>query len=129
MLDAILAPMTREEFFRDYWTKDFLHIPGEPSKFTHLFTWEVLSKALEEHRFDEKRLKLVRSGAIIEAGRYLDGRLVSSTGLLSELAAGATLIFNHCEEVHRPLRRFCEHLESLFHHKVITNLYASGLSQ
>ena len=128
MLDALLAPMTREVFFREYWTKSFLHIPGEPSKFTHFFTWEVLSKALEEHRFEERRLKLVRSGATIEAGCYLDGQMVNSAGLLSQLAAGATLIFNQCEEVHRPLRDLCEYLESLFHHRVIANLYAGWRS-
>ena len=88
----------------------------------------MLNKALEEHRFDEKRLKLVRSGATIEAGRYLSGRIVNSAGLLGELASGATLILNQCEEVHRPLRRLCERMESLFHWTVITNLYAGWKS-
>jgi ribosomal protein L16 Arg81 hydroxylase len=125
MLSAILAPVTKEEFFRDYWTKSFLHVPGATSKFSHLFSWEVLNRALEEHRFDEKRLRLVRSNFTIQASRYLHGNAVNSAGLINELANGATLVLNQCDEVHRPLRDLCEQLQRLFHRKVITNLYAS----
>lgn len=124
MLNAILAPVTETEFFRDYWTKSFLHLPGPASKFSHLFSWEVLNSVLEEHRFDAKRLQLVRSGAFIEGSRYLHGRSVNSAGLIAELAGGATLILNQCDEVHRPVRHLCEHLEPLFHHRAHTNLYA-----
>jgi ribosomal protein L16 Arg81 hydroxylase len=124
MLDALITPISPEDFFRNYWTKSFLHIPGVASKFQQLFPWDVLNRALEEQRFDERRLRLVRSGRNIEAGRYLRQQKVHAAGLVSELASGATLIFNGCEDVHRPLRDLCIYLEALFHHKVITNLYA-----
>jgi ribosomal protein L16 Arg81 hydroxylase len=124
MLNHILAPVTLEDFFRDYWTKKFLHVPGQPDKFSHLFPWEVLNKALEEGRFEPARLKLVKSGVDISADRYLNGVWVDSGKLAGELSNGATLIFNGCEEVHRPVRDLCVYLERLFHHRVTVNLYA-----
>jgi ribosomal protein L16 Arg81 hydroxylase len=66
----------------------------------------------------------MRSGKEIASERYLNGHWVDSGRLASELSNGATLIFNNCEEVHRPLRDLCVHLERLFHHRVIVNLYA-----
>jgi ribosomal protein L16 Arg81 hydroxylase len=124
MLNDILAPVTQEDFFRDYWTRKFLHIPGQLDKFSHLFPWEVLNKALEENRFDPERLRLIKSGSKIPPDRYLNGKWVDSGKLVTELTNGATLIFNGCEEVHRPLRDLCVCLESLFHHRVLVNLYA-----
>ena len=94
-------PHHPEGIFSRLLDKELSSHPGEPSRFAHLFAWEVLSKALEEHKFDEKRLKLFRSGATIEMGRYLSGRMVNSAGLLDELAAGAILIFNQCEDMHQ----------------------------
>ena len=124
MLAAILAPLSTEEFFQDYWTRKFLHIPGPPDKFSHFFPWEVLNRSLEEHRFDSQRLKLYRAGSKIEPERYLNGQWVDSAKLTNELINGATLIFNGCEAVHRPLRDLCIYLEGLFRHRVLANLYA-----
>jgi ribosomal protein L16 Arg81 hydroxylase len=124
ILDSLLAPVTRGDFFRDYWTREFLHIPGPPDKFDRLFSWEILNRALEEHRFESNQLRLVKSGSDIAPNRYLQGRFVHSGNLVKELAGGATLIFNACDEVHRPLRDLCEELERLFHHPVGVNLYA-----
>jgi ribosomal protein L16 Arg81 hydroxylase len=117
MLNAVLDPVTQAVFFRDYWTKSFLHLPGAASKFSHLFSWKVLNGLLEEHQFDEKRVRLSRSGKRIEASRYLRGKTVNSAGLIDELASGATVILSECEEVYRPLRDLCEQLESLLHQK------------
>ena len=107
MLNDILAPLSPEEFFRDYWTRQFLHIPGPIDKFSRFFPWEVLNKALEEHRFDAKRLVLWRAGRKIEPDRYLNSCWVDSRGLVNELLNGSTLIFNSCEEVYPPLTDLC----------------------
>ena len=124
MLEALLAPLSADEFFRDFWTKKFLHIPGPPGKFSELFSWEVLSRSLEQHRFEDRRLGLVRAGEAIPGERYIRGKSVNAAGLVRELASGATLFLNQCEEMHRPLRDLCEHLALLFHHRVHANLYA-----
>jgi ribosomal protein L16 Arg81 hydroxylase len=124
MLRDVLAPMTEEEFFREYWTKKFVHIPGPETKFVDLFPWDALNKALEQHRFDPKRLHLVKSGKDLQAETYLHGAKVESAKLTEELANGATLVLNDCEEIHPPLRELCVHLEKRFHVYVNVNLYA-----
>lgn len=124
MLDQILLPVSAEEFFQTYWTKDFLHVCGQSDKFAHLFPWTVLNQALEEHRFEGHRLRLFKSGAKIAADRYMNGLYVNSGNLTSELSNGATLIFDSCDEVHPPLRALCVCLEKLFHRRVTANLYA-----
>jgi hypothetical protein len=52
--------MTEAEFFRDYWTRRFVHIAGPADKFSGLSPWEALNRTLEEHRFTPKRLRLVK---------------------------------------------------------------------
>ena len=123
-LDRLLSPLSREIFFRDYWTKKFLHLPAQAGKFDALFSWDVLNRALEEHRFDSKRLRLVKAGTYLDPGRYLRDGYVHAANVVNALTNGSTLIFNGCEEVHPPLRELCLELERLFHHRVNVNLYA-----
>jgi ribosomal protein L16 Arg81 hydroxylase len=124
MLADILAPMSTEEFFGQYWTKQFLHLPGPADKFRALFSWDVLNTTLETHRFTTERLKLVKSGKTLEPSRYVTNDIINASSLMNELSGGATLIFNFCEEVQPALRAFCAHLERLFHVYVHVNLYA-----
>lgn len=124
MLADILAPMSTEEFFDKFWTKQFLHLTGPADKFQQFFSWDVLNASLEEHRFTSERLRLVKAGKNIDAGRYLTGDIVGASALMTEISNGATLVFNFCEEVHPPLRALCAHLERLFHVYVHVNLYA-----
>lgn len=124
MLKSVIAPFPVDEFLRDYWTRSFLHIPGAPDKFSRFYSWDALNNALEQHRFDAKRLKLFKSGKKIEPERYLTDRGVIGSRLISELSNGATLIFNQCEETWEPLRDLCIDLEFLFHTRVTVNLYA-----
>jgi ribosomal protein L16 Arg81 hydroxylase len=124
MLTDILAPLPVDKFFRDYWTRQFVHIPGPPEKFHQLFDWSVLNQALEQHSYSPGRLRLVKAGKSISATRYLERSTVLDVDLMNELANGATLVFNSCERVHRPLRDLCERLERLLHVRVTVNLYA-----
>lgn len=124
MLEDLLAPVTPADFFREYWTRRFLHVPGEPGKFRGVYSWDALNTALENQRFDDKRLVLFQSGRKVEPDRYLSNRVVNSGKLANELSNGATLILNGCEEAWPPLRELCVQLEWLFHHRVVVNLYA-----
>lgn len=124
MLAEMLAPVSLDQFFNDYWTRQFLHLAGPSDKFEELFSWDVLNHVLETHRFTSTRLRLVKAGADIEAARYLVNDVVDAARLKNELANGATLALNFCEEVHPPLKRFAVELGRLFHVHVNVNLYA-----
>jgi ribosomal protein L16 Arg81 hydroxylase len=124
MLSRILFPVTEETFFREYWTKKFLHISGPAEKFSGLYNWETLNRALEEHQFTPDRLVLFKNGKPIPAASYMNERQVNSNRFVNELTNGATLILNACDEFYPPLREFCVFLEQLTHVRVQTNLYA-----
>jgi len=124
MLNELVAPLSLDEFLRDHWARNFLHLSGPADRFADLFPWAVLNEALERQRFTGRRLRLVRSAKTIAAERYLNGDRVNAEKLTGELSDGATLIFNRCDEVHPPLRDLCVSLERVFHHRVYTNLYA-----
>lgn len=128
MLDDFFAPLSFAEFLKDYWPLRFLHLTGPEEKFAQLFPWSVLSKALEQHRFNDSRLRLVRSTHPIPRQRYLSHKMIDAEKLTAELSDGATLIFNNVEEVHAPLLNLCTALERVFHHRVYTNLYAGWRS-
>ena len=124
MLSQVLSPLTEEEFFRDYWGRKFLYLPGSPEKFSGFFNWDVLNRTLEQHRFTPGRLKLAKGGEELPPARFLNGPFVNASRLVDELSNGASLVLNECEDVHPPLREFCIELERLFHVRVSTNLYA-----
>jgi ribosomal protein L16 Arg81 hydroxylase len=126
-LADLLHPVSTETFVRQYWTKLFLHVPGAVDKFAHLYSWEVLNRALQELRFGQLRLSVVRAGRALDPARYLahvPGQ-VHAERLTREFAQGATIILNNCEEVHLPLRGLCAGLERMFHVPVSANLYAA----
>ncbi len=123
-LADLLAPMPPEEFFGEFWARRVVQIPGAADKFTPLFSWPVLNRALEQHHFQPNQLSLVKEGRPVSPALYLAGTRVNAEALLRELAQGATLILNYCDEVHPPLRNLCRSLERLFHVDVQTNVYA-----
>ena len=47
MFDDVIAPLTRERFLSEFWTKKFLHLRGQKGRFTSLLTWEKLNEVLE----------------------------------------------------------------------------------
>lgn len=124
MLEHLIAPVSLERFLAEYWTKRFLHIPGASDKLSHWFPWDVLNRALEQHRFTRDRLRLINAGRWVRREQYLHGDLVDPERLRHELENGATLVFNFCEEVHPPVRELCASLERLFRVHVFANLYA-----
>lgn len=125
-LTAILNPVPTETFFAEYWTRQFLHIPGPPDKLAHLYSWDALNRALEEHRFGSKRLAIVKGSQGLDASRYLSTATgqVDASRVAREFAGGATIILNQCEETYPLLRELCADLERLFHVNILVNLYA-----
>jgi hypothetical protein len=107
--DAVIAPMTRAEFLRDYWDKSFVRIAGEAGRFSHLLDWDELNAILEQHRLAPPRLKLYLGGRAVEAQRFLTPAMfgvprLDAGGLAACLAQGASLILDDAQEV-APLRQ------------------------
>ncbi|HEX7772100.1 MAG TPA: hypothetical protein VF435_06730, partial [Pyrinomonadaceae bacterium] len=70
-LEQLLSPLTVDEFLTNFWGQTFKHVPGTSDKFSHLFPWERLNDALEQHRLDFPRLRLTRDGERLSPGSYI----------------------------------------------------------
>ncbi|HKR22272.1 MAG TPA: cupin domain-containing protein [Pyrinomonadaceae bacterium] len=134
-LEHLLSPLTVDEFLTNYWGQTFKHVPGVPDKFRHLFPWQTLNEALEQHRLDFPRVRLTRDGERLQPASYItythpgQKRIVVPRlryeKLTQELNRGATLVLDAVDELYEPLRALAEALEVVFHERIQINSYAS----
>lgn len=133
-LDKLLSPLPANEFVRDQWGRNFIHVGGSKDTFASLFSWDLLNSVLEQNRFNPTRLRLYKAGVEIPAQRYLEsppiqgsgaGQRIKALEFTEELRHGATLILNCAEEFSASLRELAIKLERIFRKYVIVNLYAA----
>jgi ribosomal protein L16 Arg81 hydroxylase len=130
----LLSPLTVDEFLSNFWGQTFKHVPGTPDKFSHLFPWQRLNEALEQHRLDFPRIRLTRDGERLQPSSYIShstpGRKrvavprLRYEKLTQELNNGATLVLDSVDELYEPLRALAEALELFFHERIQINAYA-----
>src|SRR5262245_9041677 len=104
-LQQVLSPMPVDQFLHDYWADRFLYVPGPPNKFEALFSWDVLNRTLQHHRFAPEPLRLFKDGKGLDWRRFLLAApgCVNGAALMREFEDGASVILDHCDEVHLPL--------------------------
>jgi len=126
----LISPVSANEFFDTYWEKDLCCASGPRERYQDLFTWDVLNRALEEHRLTAPRLRLYRRGMAIDPSSYQLKQLGRNRTkqFVAQLEAGATLILDSAEELYAPLRAATLELERVFRVPTNVNLYASWKS-
>ncbi len=134
-LEQLLSPLRVDEFLTNFWGRTFKHVPGTPDKFSHLFPWQRLNEALEQHRLDFPRIRLTRDGERIQPGSYISHSnarrkraavpRIRYEKLTQELNSGATLVLDAVDELDQSLRAMAEALELFFHEHIQINSYAS----
>lgn len=131
-LSMLINPLCSKSFLDDYWMKRPLHMDRADSEYNSgLFTWSALNTILELHNPLPPRLTLSHKGRQIAASQYIRQTsgwrktLIDVTSVESLLSAGATLIVNGIDELHRPLREALEDLESTLRFPIHANLYAA----
>lgn len=128
LLDDVIAPLSRERFVSDYWTKSHLHAPGEKDRFRALFDWEALNRILEWQNPSPERIKLFRDGRPLDSRIFIDGEgpgtRLNAGGLIASLADGASLVMDDLQEIVPELRALAGTFQDFFFGPVIVNLYA-----
>lgn len=135
----ILAPVTPEEFFAEYYGKQALHIPGTPEKFASVMSWEKLNALLNMSIVWQQsdRLKLALDGKIVPPEAY--GRSVARHAngattpmwdpdperVKAQMRQGASLVLDRIESLMPGLSAAAETLECALEAKVQANLYCS----
>jgi ribosomal protein L16 Arg81 hydroxylase len=132
--DHVIAPLTRDRFLTEFWSKSFLVSKGTAGRFSGLFGWDELNAILEQHRLHPPRFKLLQEGRTIEAFRY---STLSAAGiprlnsgkLAACLSAGATIVLDGMEELAPRVRQLASSFRDALHANTHVNLYAGWHSQ
>lgn len=132
--DQVVAPMGTSAFFKNYWLKNFVHIPGQAGRFTDLLTWSELNAILEQHRLTPPRLKIYKDGQPVDPAQYLTPAMfgvprLDAGGLISSLAHGASLILDDVQELAPRVRELMQSFQDTLHTDCYANLYAGWHSQ
>ncbi len=132
----IIAPITTEEFFRDYFGKKFLHIPGAADKFKNVMTWDILTDLLNMSSiWSSSSLMLSKDRNLVTPEEYCvpdvdrsgNNIMLPKTDLVMEkLHEGATLVCNDLDALNPGLRGIAGALEKAFNGKSQANLYCSS---
>ena len=132
--DQIVSPLGADAFLRDYWLKNFVHIPGKAGRFTELLTWADLSDIIEQHRLMPPRIKLFKDGQAVDPAHYLTPAMfgvprLDAGGLAVCLAQGASLILDDAQELAPRVQELMQSFQGVLHTDTFTNLYAGWHSQ
>ncbi len=127
--DQIMAPLGAQLFLRDYWLRQFVHIPGQAGRFTPLLTWDELNRMLEQHRLTPPRLKLYKDGQPLDPSHYLTPAMfgvprVDAGRLVLSLAQGASLIIDDVQEMAPHVRDLMAAFQDALGTDAFANLYA-----
>lgn len=131
----VLAPMTPETFFADYYDKKPVHIPGDPEKFAAVMNWSVLNRILDMTAiWGSASLMLVLDGEILPPGAYCveatnrDGATIQqpdAAKVMDLLQRGASLVANDIDTLTPEMRAVADAMEEGFCGKAQSNLYCS----
>src|SRR5580704_8876218 len=128
--DDVIAPLTRERFLSEFWTKKFLHLRGQKGRFTSLLTWEKLNEILEWQN-PPPLIKLFREGNQVDPQFYIDhmdkapeARQLNAGRLIASLSQGSSLVIDGIQWNVPLVKDLSEQFEEVFQATNQVNLYA-----
>ena len=132
--DHVIAPLTRERFLTEFWSKSFLVAKGTAGRFSGLLGWDDLNAILEQHRLYPPRFRLLHEGRAVETFRYTTlsaggAPRLNSGKLAACLSAGATLVLDCVEELAPRVSQLASSFRDALHANTHVNLYAGWHSQ
>lgn len=137
-LAALLAPVTPEQFFADYYDRQPLHVRGHAGKFAQVLSWRQINRLLDmTHVWTGTSLKLVMDSQTIPPEQFCtrtmgrdgaqvlqpDARLVQQW-----IAKGASVVMNDVDSLTPGLASVSNALEGAGLGKAQANVYISWQS-
>ena len=134
-LDTILAPLSVSEFFRDYYGKTFVHIPGNPGKFPDVMDFDRFASLLNMTSiWSSTSLEVVIDRARVDPRAYcnpaknrdgLDVLQPDPDKVMDFLRKGASLVANDIDALTPGAAGIAKGLEEGLNVKAQGNLYYS----
>jgi ribosomal protein L16 Arg81 hydroxylase len=130
---ALLAPITLDDFVRDYWERKPLHLSrGDADYYDDVLTNAGLENIISHADLRYPAIQLAKSGSYLAAEAYtrtIKHGSESFNGVpdlaqvQSEYRSGATVVLPALQRTWAPLRELCAALENEFSHPVHANAY------
>lgn len=113
-LQALLSPITPEEFLRSYFSRAAVFIEGGPDKFGDIFSWAKLDKALERgQHIQDKRYNIHASFARGEAAGSSKQMVEATHSQVESLfKSGATICITNIHMADPDLARWAQRLRA-----------------
>ena len=128
ILDDLIAPLGRDRFIADYWTRAHLLLKGQKGRFTPLLPWDELNHILEWHRPSPQQFKLFQDGRQIDPARFIDNQgaepRFNPGGMIAALSQGASLVVDDVQAIVPGVAKLARALRDEFQAPTIVNLYA-----
>ncbi|MCK5041704.1 MAG: cupin-like domain-containing protein, partial [Sphingomonadales bacterium] len=124
-LDWVLDPISKEDFFANYWEKKPLLIERKDSAyFQDLLTSEQIEEMVSTLDPKRNEFDMVNADEQVKRNLFIDddGR-VNASGVFKLFDSGATMILQRLHRRHPELARFCAAMEAEFSHQFQTNIY------
>ena len=134
-LAALLAPITPEQFFTEYYDRKPLHVRGDPGKFAQVLSWRQINRLLDmTHIWSGASIKLVMDSETIPPERFCTRALSRDGAQVMQpdaklvqhwIGQGASLVMNDVDSLSPGLAGVSTALESAGLGKAQANVYIS----
>lgn len=123
-LDFMIAPLTREQFFADYYEKQFYRSPPARDKVDALLSIDRIDEIISDSELPPSALSMAQGGAPVPASEYTYASGIIDRGaVLDTFRNGATIVLPQLHFADARLYTFCLALEREFGARIQTNIY------
>ena len=137
-LAALLAPVTPEQFFAEYYDKQPLHVKGGAAKFASVLSWRQINRLLDmTHMWSSHSLKMYEDGVAVPPEQYCVGATSRDNASVMQpvsskvaewMKKGASLVLNDIDSLTPGLNSVSRALEGAGLGKAQANAYISWQS-
>ena len=131
----LIAPVEPEDFFRNYYGKKALHIPGPPEKFAEVFSWKELNELLGMSTlWTDRSFELALNGRLLGPEEYCYPSATRENRPAMKpdvervrklLREGATMVLDFIELLSPGLRSVAQTLEAVTGAQVCASTFCS----
>ncbi len=131
----LIAPITPEKFFEEYYDKKPLHIPGGKDKFSQICSWNSINDMLKmATNWSDQNLKIVIDTKTVQPGSFCErvvnrDRMATLRPLPNKVAElfeqGATIVLDLMETMSPGIRSATEALQMATSFRASCNAYCS----
>ncbi len=76
-LSYLLEPVKKEDFYSNYYGKDFLYVPGSDTKLKDLLSYEDINELLQKFKLDVPNIRIVKDGQSVPRSALMEEGLQS----------------------------------------------------